>query len=253
MSGEPVSGKPVIFSAFDETAFVVRAFRALQSLPPNLPPWALIGGVAVSVNLAGMHRPTGDLDSVSLDRDEAIAILTADGATLTTNGVAIGDLNATVEFDVIDVSIGDEEDGAFLAHRFALDTARAVRLLVVNRHSKVLVDHTIAVSTPGAIVAMKLHAIAGRRAQRPDKRSGDLFDIASLTVRHGASFIADELRNAPEILILGCAELVGKYFRSEVTATMRSLRTDSRDQVNALDLADLTDVAEIELLLRSLR
>ena len=248
-----MSGDPVVFSAFDESAFVVRAIRALEALPSNLPPWALIGGVAVSVNLAGQHRPTGDLDSVSLDREETIALLTANGATLTTNGVALGDTTGAVEFDVIDVSVGDEEDGAYLAHRLALESATPVRLMVVDRRSKPLVDHTLTVATPGALVAMKLHAVAGRRAVRPDKRSGDLFDIASLVIRHGPTSIADELNAAPEPLVVSCADLVGRYFQSELTATMRSLRVDSREQVNSLISEDLKDVATLEQLLRPRR
>jgi hypothetical protein len=249
-SGSVVSGEPVAFYASDENAFVLRAVKALSELPPSLPRWALIGGVAVSMNLAGVHRPTGDLDSVSLNGEETLALLVAGGAARTLNGVALGHAGARVEFDVIDVSDGDPEHGGFLAHRLALDTARAMRVIVIGRNGGVLAEQSLDVASPGALVAMKLHSAEGRRAQRPEKRSGDLFDIVMLVQRHSAELIADELRLCGQsVLLASCADHADEYFRRQITHTMRSFRSDSRAIVSDIIEDDLMEVARLAELL----
>jgi hypothetical protein len=242
---------PIVFVAADAEAFAARAVTLLSQLPPTLPLWALVGGVAVAINLAGFHRPTGDLDSVSLDGDGAINMLIGSGASRVGAGVELDDhRGAPVKFDVIDVSEGLADDGGYLAHRYGLDSAQSRRIDVLDRRLLNLASATIRVARPEALVVMKLHAIEGRRTSRPEKRSGDLYDIIRLTAAFGPHRIAAALRsNASPSLVLSARNWCGRYFVEDAARTLRSLRIDSRATINEVDRTDIELVAELYELL----
>ena len=249
MSG-PDPNAQVAFVAAGPGSFVIDALTVLDTLPQSLPAWALVGGVSVAVNLAGFHRPTGDLDTVSLDGDTAVALLVARGASASRNGVTIAAATSDVGVDIIDVSEGDPGTGAFLAHRFGLDTAVRRTLQIVDPTGNVLLETTVPVATPSAIVAMKLHSIVERRVSRPEKRSGDVYDIVRLLAAFGASSVARTLRSeAPKVLLVSAATNCRQYFIEEVDRSYRWLRMDSRSVVSNVDRADVTAVGELARLL----
>jgi hypothetical protein len=231
-------------------SFAVRALDVLNSFPSSLPSWALIGGVSVAVNLAGFHRPTGDVDTVSIDGESAIAVLVGQGAVASRNGVTMTVGATAVDVDVIDVSAGDAGTGAFLAHRFALESAVLRTLQVVTTTGQLLVETRIRVATPEAIVAMKVHSVEGRRESRPEKRSGDIYDVVRLVAAFGSTGIARGLRDhASTDLVLSTSRMCRKYFIDEVDRSFRWLRMDSREVISSLDRADLASVGELPDLL----
>lgn len=245
MSG--VDRAAVVFVATTPDAFAVKALSALGALPARLPTWALVGGVSVAVNLNGFHRPTGDLDTVSIDADSALELLVEQGAQQSRNGVTIASGSTFVDVDIIDVSGGDPHSGAYLAHSFALETAVNRLLRVVSSSSReTLVEVTVPVATPTAIVAMKLHSVEGRRDSRPDKRSGDIYDVVRIVGAFGAASIAAELRRtAPRILVSSTTTMCKRYFVDEVDRSFRWLRMDSRSAVSDVERSDLLAVGEL--------
>lgn len=249
-SDEPTLIPHVVFVATSADSFTARAVGALAKLPGDLPPWALIGGVAVAVNLLGFHRTTGDLDSVSLDGEAAIALLVAGGGTRSGDSVTLTADDAPVKFDIIDVSEGSPDHGPFLAHRFALDTAVPRRIEVAIGTAKPAMSVVVLVATPAAVVTMKLHAIDGRRAARPDKRSGDLYDIIRLVGAFGPNQLAVDLRTAASpTLVASTRRWCNEYFVTEATRSLRLLKIDSRGIVGDVDRVDIGLVAEFSSLL----
>lgn len=236
----------VVFVAANLESFVVRAIRALESLPTAMPRWALIGGVAVAVNLSGFHRATGDLDSVSLDAGQTVSLLLGAGATRSrSGGVAIPTLNGdALEFDIIDVSEGPADHGSFVAHRYALDTAipRTISACVVTT---TIASVTIPVAGPAAIVAMKVHAIDDRRASRPEKRSGDLYDVIRLVTAFSPAVLARELLTSGDSTLLkSTKDRCTEFFVTDAARSLRLLKTDARSTIAAVDRTDLRIVAE---------
>ena len=74
-----------------------------------------------------------------------------------------------------DLSWATKDDALFvLAHRWALDTARPLRIIAGDDHD---VEATAPLATPAALIAMKLHAIETRSAGSLDKRAGDAWDL----------------------------------------------------------------------------
>ena len=250
-SGDGSTSIPhVVFVAASADTFTARAVEALARIPRDLPPWALIGGVAVAVNLSGFHRTTGDLDAVSLDGEAAIALLVASGGTRAGDSVMLTADDSSVTFDIIDVSEGSPDHGPFLAHRFALDTAVPRRIGVSIGAAQPAMSVVVLVATPAAVVTMKLHAIDGRRAARPDKRSGDLYDIIRLVGAFGPAQLAVDLRTAASpVLLASTQRWCHEYFVTEATRSLRLLKIDSRSVVSDVDRVDIGLVAEFSSLL----
>lgn len=249
MSG--ANSAAVVFVAATPDSFAVHAISALGSLPVTLPSWALVGGVSVAVNLNGFHRPTADLDTVSIDGDGALELLIERGARRSTSGVTIESGSTVVDVDIIDVSDGDPESGAFLAHRFALDTAikRLLRVMSLSG-AQLLTEVTAPVATPAAIVAMKLHSVEGRRESRPEKRASDIYDVVRIVSAFGSVSIADELtRSAPTSLVASVVSRCNRYFVNDVDRSFRWLRMDSRSALSDVDRSELVLVGEVAALL----
>lgn len=243
-----MSGEPVTFVVSDESAFAVRAIQVLAELPVDLPPWALIGGLAVSVTLAGPHRATADIDAVSLDKDTTVAVLLDRGADRSGNGVRILIDRQPIELDLIDVAEGDPQHGGFLAHRLALDTAERRAISVVGRTGTALAGAIVSVATAEALVAMKVHAVGERRASRPEKRSGDVYDIVRLVKANGPAPLARRLADvASPRLVAEVRRLILDLFEQEATRTRRWVLVGDRgshaDEVTREDIALVAEMA----------
>lgn len=74
--GTAVSGKSIII-VDDAAGRASRFVTALAALPETLPPWAVIGGFAVYVRLARVHRATGDVDTMTVRQDELVEVVVA--------------------------------------------------------------------------------------------------------------------------------------------------------------------------------
>lgn len=151
-------------------------------------PYAIIGGVAVTARLGHAHRATADLDAVvdDLSRPPAIEVISrlptaepdpSSPHRIVVEGIKV-EIQGTEPFGPADLEGLTEKQTLYVgAHRYALESATAVTLMAGDAH----VRATVPVATPGALVAMKLHAIQDRRpSSGVDKRAGDAWDIYRL-------------------------------------------------------------------------
>jgi hypothetical protein len=165
---------------------MVRLVRAAAKVADaNLGSYAVIGGIAVSARLGQAHRATADIDTVvdDLTPPPAIkALLDVPGAHADPTGahrVLIDGIKVEVQgtepFEPGDLEgLTDKQILYVGAHRYALESATAVTLVAQADQARA----TVPLATPGALFAMKLHAIEDRRAGGGlDKRAGDAFDM----------------------------------------------------------------------------
>lgn len=151
---------------------MVRLVRAAAKVADaNLGSYAVIGGVAVSARLGQAHRATADIDTVvdDLTPPPAIeALLDVPGAHADPTGahrVLIDGIKVEVQgtepFTPADLDgLTDKQILYVGAHRYALDSATPLTLVAQAEQARA----TVPVATPGALIAMKLHAIEDRRA-----------------------------------------------------------------------------------------
>ena len=191
--------------------------------------FALIGGLAVMVRLQEAHRVTGDLDGVfdnPTDVPTTVALIAAGIArdAPAPQRVIVQD----TDVDVIDTfalpdlpaDLPDEpKDRLFVcAHRYAFETATAVRLRAGTDSAEVKV------AVPPALIATKAHALRFATARRrATKRSSDLYDLYRLAATH----------------------------RPEIAAGLTAARWDLRGQVADALAADLADVEQALAVLRA--
>jgi hypothetical protein len=184
---------------------LVRAAAALEA--EDIPPFAVIGGVAVTVRLGRALRATADLDAVTdlrytptalevLRSREDAAYDAADPHTITISGaeVQFQDVEPVSEADV---KLLDDKDLLYVAaHAHALAAATPVRLLA----SDAQIEATVPVATTGALLATKLHAyLDRRRVAGPDKRPGDLWDLYNLLLYVSEDAAADLAAGSPSL------------------------------------------------------
>lgn len=186
---------------------MVRLVRAAAKVADaHLGHYAIIGGVAVSARLGQAHRATADLDTVvdDLTPPPAIeALLDVPGAHADPSGahrVLIDGIKVEVQgtepFSPADLDgLTDKQMLYVGAHRYALESATPVTLVAQVEQARA----SVPVATPGALFAMKLHAIEDRRAVGGlDKRAGDAWDMYRILLdldRSGE--VRDELSALP--------------------------------------------------------
>ncbi len=185
---------------------------------------ALVGGLAVTLRLATVHRATNDVDAVVDEpADELVSAVTTDHATpIEIDGVKV-DAMATSPLPVDPAELPDDDlDRLFvLGHRWALESATP-RGVIVRNGEDVRADLTVA--TVPALLACKLHAIADRRDARAAKRESDARDIYRLTqlIARDGTFVS-ELATSPFDLVALVQEGVQKWLIDDVTRTARLL------------------------------
>ena len=178
MSGEA----PVVTLVGNEASRLIVALERLAA--PDAPPFTLVGGLAVLARLARPYRVTTDLDAVTLgpERDDFLEVIMGPGVR---PGTGAGEENRLyiddVKVDIIATGVIDlegfdllpEKQALFaLAHHWAMTTST---LLSIADDTGAMA--TCLVATPAALVAMKLHALQDRRAERPEKIVSDSRDL----------------------------------------------------------------------------
>lgn len=132
-----------------------------------------------------MHRATADIDVVVDDATPPPAVETllelpqaeADPSgehRVLIDGIKV-EIQGTEPFEPSDLDgLTDKQILYVGSHRYALDSATTVTLVAEDGGARA----TVPIATPGAILAMKLHAIEDRRPSGGmDKRAGDAWDI----------------------------------------------------------------------------
>jgi hypothetical protein len=212
---------------------------------PDVPPVALVGGLAVNLRLAtggDAHRATRDIDVVSGDDvPTVIDVLGAADPMDRAQTVHVGEFDVDV---IATVPVGTEElDGLddgnrlfFLGHRFAFDTATPLQLGTRDRGDLV----EISVATPAGLVAAKSHAVGHPRAiRRATKHAGDLYDVFRLLeVFDTDGSIGEAIAAAPHDL----GALVATVLTTEILAN--PARAAHQMSINSLDLLSTDQVVE---------
>lgn len=230
---------------------LVRAVAGMESA--GLARHCVVGGLAVSARLNQAHRATADVDTVvdeTAPPDAVSALLELDGARPDpTAGHRVYVAGTKVEIlgvgpidDDEDLSWVSEGDALFvLAHTWALDTARPVRL-IAGADSEV--QAIAPVATAGALVAMKLHAIETRSSASLDKRAGDAWDLYRILVDLDAEGdVRRELGAAPAALRDLVASAVDRVLIAGADRTRGWMRTGD-DVIAAVSADELRFVAQ---------
>lgn len=213
---------------------MVRLVRAAAKVADaNLGSYAVIGGVAVSARLGQAHRATADIDTVvdDLTPPPAIeALLDVPGAHADPTGahrVLIDGIKVEVQgtepFTPADLDgLTDKQILYVGAHRYALDSATPLTLVAQAEQARA----TVPVATPGALFAMKLHAIEDRRAGGGlDKRAGDAWDMYRILLDLDRDAeVRDELSALPAPLRQVVADTAERIFVERAARTISWLK-----------------------------
>lgn len=246
MSGNPL----VVRLAADADGVVARLVHAADVFgQAAVPRWALVGGLAVMVQLAEAHRATADVDTVADDDAgelaPALAVLAAEQhGTATGTRVVLEDgtkidVITTGSWEAADLPEDDLDRVFVLGHWWAVQTADAIGLLVVDGATSTA-EANIAVATPAALVACKLQSC--RRPQRdPAKAASDMYDIYRLLVEHDRDgAVSSALAGGPVDLGPWCAAALTETFVTDAGRSARRLGIAARGPamagVRAVDL-----------------
>ena len=233
---------------------LVRAVAAMETA--NLGRHAVVGGLAVCARLNQAHRATADVDTVvdeTMPPDAVSALLLLDDTRpdptanhrVYINGTKVEILGVGPIGEAEDLSWATDADGLFVrAHTWALDSAGSVRVVSGDDPA---VQATAPFATPGALVAMKLHAIESRSTAGLDKRAGDAWDIYRILVDLDADgAVRAELRAAPVALRDLVRAAVDRVLVTGAPRTRGWMRT-AEDVVAAVTADELRLVGEVLL------
>jgi hypothetical protein len=229
---------------------LVRAIAAV--VESDLGAYAIVGGIAVAARLGHAHRATSDVDAVVdettppdavealLSRDDTRADPTAphrvyvEGTRVEILGVG--------PLDEADLDGVPDDDALFVAaHSWALGTAMPLTLIAMTDET---VTATAPFATPGALVAMKLHAIQTRSATSADKRSADAWDLYRLLLDLDAgAMVGGQLAAAPSRLRQLVAEAANHVLGSGANRTVGWLRGGD-DQMASVTADELRYLAK---------
>ncbi len=229
---------------------LVVAASALQT--SNVPPFAVIGGVAVTVRLGRVIRATTDLDTVTDYRVEptALEILRRRDDTVydpaQSHTIFIG--GSQVQFqDVAPLTDADVEhlEGKQLlyvtAHAHALESATPIRILAIYGDEQT--EAVVPVAAAGALIAMKLHAYLDRNTKAGiDKRSGDLWDIYNLLLFLAQDASAD-LNAGGRRLRYAVRATVTEYLIDGAARARAVLRTSNDERYQAITADEIAHAA----------
>jgi hypothetical protein len=238
-----VSGDVALIDAGDGA--ISRLIRTATTLfdTPRFHPTALVGGLAVTIRLASVHRATNDVDTVSGGagpRDLALQYLgdrdAAEENRIEVDGVKVDVMETWPLPDDSDDLPDHHLDRLFVVgHRWALDSATPVAINAVSPDGAALVTGKLTVATVPALVACKLHALADRKGPSLSKRDSDAYDLVRLLgdlVRSDDAVRA--LRSAPFDLASLVASEVERWFVDGAlrTARLANAATVSHDQID---------------------
>lgn len=225
-------GEPVVLAADRDGR--IRAFvDALRGFPHD-PSWVLVGGFAVNVRIAQVHRLTNDVDTVTVDQNQLMEVLLAGSGA---DRLGHGKLRLTGSEPAVDVDVmGDTSDErlpvgasdrAFsLARRRALAT-REVMEIVVVADGHVQSECAVPVATTAALIALKSVSLPRRTdSSHPEKVGSDIIDIARLVDGHDLEDLAGEITalGEPE-LTSWIHSTLAKWFQEDLRYTVARLRT----------------------------
>ena len=241
----------LVDSADGSISHLVRTASSLFSTP-DFAPTALVGGLAVTIRLATVHRATVDVDTVAEGegpRNLALRYL-GDIEAATTDRVEIDgvkvDVMATWPLPPTAEELPEEAaDRLFvLGHRWALETATRVAVDVLQQDgATVATSGVLTVATVPALIACKLHAISDRRGSSAPKRESDALDLVRLigeVIRSNET--VDPFASAPFDLTKLVAHQVDHWF---IGASLRLARLAGSASSDRLEPADVSALGRL--------
>ena len=195
----------------------------------------VIGGMATELQLrlrSVEHRPTGDLDSLSLDRricGDRLVGLGADAVgeswQVRSSGLTVDVIEVDPQVDTAGLGDEDDLDWWMITHQWALGAYDSVTIAVtgaVTGAESVAARAPVhaRIASPAALVAMKTASVPLRRSSTPHKRGSDLFDILQLATFAGDD-ILNRLRDADPVLRIGIGRRLVEWYA--LPATLREL------------------------------
>jgi hypothetical protein len=165
---------------------LVTAVRTLVNSAPAS--HAIVGGIAVTARLGGVHRSTADVDSVIAEDafDGVVEAILSDPTAelqdrstskLLVSGTVLELLPVGRVTDTDTVGMPDDDALFVLGHAWALQSATELTIVATDNPGA---QATARVATPAALFAMKLHAIEDRSGLSQNKRGSDGWDLFRL-------------------------------------------------------------------------
>lgn len=237
----------------DERGSTSRLVRAAGKLlgAGGLGRAALVGGLAVTARLATVHRVTNDVDTVVDDQAWGTLALTSvadnpEGERIDIDGVKV-DVMATSPLPTDETELPDDDhDRLFvLGHRWALESASALKVRSVDQRQQVTAEAELNVATSPALLACKLHAITDRRAARRGKQESDARDIVGLTQLLIAAAESDAYSDAPFDLAVLVQREVRHWLVDNATRTAGLINLGAGAGDPSVDPADLAAIGRL--------
>ena len=249
-----MSGDVTLIDAGDGS--VSRLVRTASTLfaRPGFGPAALVGGLAVTMRLATVHRATNDVDTVTDgDGPRAIAleylgdVKARESDRVEIDGVKVDVMSTSpLPTDARELPDGDLDRLFVLGHRWALETAGELSVHVVTATSSSTEPVALRVGTAPALVACKFHAIAGRRDARSEKRESDALDLVRLIsdlVR--APAIADWFATAPFDLTALVSAQAERWLITDATRTALLINLSASGGDATMDPDDISAIGNL--------
>lgn len=222
-----VASPGLVLVAGTQGEAVVEALEALGDAV------VVIGGMATELQLrlrSVEHRPTGDLDSLALDRQicgDRLVGLGADAVgeswQVRRSGLTVDVIEVDPAVDTANLGDDDDLDWWMLTHQWALTQTDDITIGLTGPGGTISrAPITARVASPAALVAMKSASVPLRRSTTPHKRGSDFFDILQLITFAGDD-VATRLTAARPVLAHGVGRRLAAWYRSP--ATLRELLT----------------------------
>lgn len=235
----------------------IKAFvRAIASLPSE-PYWVLVGGFAVNLRIAAIHRSTGDLDTVTNAPQRLIELITDQPeAEKIDRAKVVVEAGMKVKIDVMPSTVGEAlppggwKRGFAHARRWAIDSAEPVSITVVDGDGSPVAHGACFLATVHTLIALKVVALRGRQGRSSKTKVGsDIHDLVRLTVRHPIGELAEGFASAPGELTDYVAQQLTRLFDPDEDGpiSLRRLQVFSGGNVDvvSITLEDLAFLAEL--------
>lgn len=251
----PVSGDVTLIDGGDGAVSRLVSTASTLFARPAFAPAALVGGLAVTMRLATVHRATNDVDTVSDgEGPRAVALeYVGDrdaGASdrVEIDGVKVDVMTTeTLPTSFAELPEGDLDRLFVLGHRWALETAERLTVRVVSPDGSAVGEPaSLVVATAPALVACKFHAIVDRRDARAHKRESDAIDLFRLLgdlvrVRR----LANEFSSAPFDLTALVSAQVERWFIEGAIRTARLMNLSAAAGDARLDSIDVSTIGRL--------
>jgi hypothetical protein len=234
-------------SVAEDEAFFARCFEVLSCLQALGESVAVVGGLAVMMNLGFQHRRTFDLDLLTVNKSEVVARLSSLGAKPVDAAERRYLVDGGLAVDIDEV--GQQESSVSAAHlrlaqmarEFAWGQSRLrrVRLMTTEGEGP---EAGVRVADVAGLTALKAWELVERRGANADEAGADAFDLALFCSNTPLKWeIVKRLRSAPDDLADLVAEALEAAFVDASVVTAAALRLSQRAKllVKPSDLARL--------------